>query len=310
MVVETSRYPDVVMADNVERIAIRIWSAGVPLSGHMYRPKHLGKTDICPAVVLTHGWGGNKLTGARYAAKFAASRMIAICFTHSGFGESGSPAWVQGEAPEPDSNNEAVARIRVERGFVNPIDWIRSFRAAVNFAAGEPNVDSDRIGAWGTSYGGGIASYCAATDKRIKALVSQVGLIFDIFTEHEELRTEAKQRAIQMARGEAAPFPTSKDAIITEGGNLAGAHLARMLEYDIDDKMRQLSIPTMILDAENEKYFQLSHGRDVADILKAKGVPVRYEVISGVGHYEIYFEGFERSSRLAHEWFVENLLDR
>jgi fermentation-respiration switch protein FrsA (DUF1100 family) len=276
----------------------------------MCRPKNLGKTDKLPAVVLTHGWGGNKSTGARYAAKFAASGMIAICFTHGGFGESGGLAWISGDAPELDSNNEAVARIRVAREFVDPIDWIRNFRAAVNFAAGEPNVDGDRIGAWGTSYGGGIASYCAATDKRIKALVSQVGLIFDIFTEHEQLRVEARQRAIQMARGEAAPFPTADDAIITEGGSLAGAHLARMLEYDIDDKMRQLSIPTMIIDAENEKYFQFSHGRDVVEILKTKGVPVRYEVISGIGHYEIYFEGFERSSRLAHEWFVKNLLNR
>lgn len=305
-----SRYPKLEMPANVERRAVRIWSGGIPLDGDVYRPKGLGAADKCPAVVLTHGWGGNKLTGERYAAKFAASQMITVCFTHSGWGDSGGPLWIAGKRPEFDSAKEAVVKVREARDFVDPIDWIRNFRAAVNFVAGEANVDSSKIGAWGTSYGGGIATYCAATDSRMKALVSQVGLVFDVFTEHEALRTAAKARAITMARGESEPFPEVGDTFATVGGKMPGmAHFPRMLEYDIDDKVKQLSIPTLIVDAAKEEHFQLAHsGYAAYEAVKSKGnIPTQYELIPGIGHFGIYFEGYERSSQLAHDWFVKFL---
>ena len=43
----------------------------------------------------------------------------------------------------------------------------------MTFLAGRPDVDGERIGIWGTSYSGGHVLAVAATDRRVKCVVSQ-----------------------------------------------------------------------------------------------------------------------------------------
>ena len=78
------KYPELVMPPTVERTAVKLWSNGVALDADIYRPKDLGGDQRAPGVVLSHGWGGSKLSGERYAAKFAAAGIVSLCFTHSG----------------------------------------------------------------------------------------------------------------------------------------------------------------------------------------------------------------------------------
>lgn len=61
-------YPVLVMPETVERTTVKIWSNGVALDAYLYRPKGLAEEQRLPAVVLSHGWGGSKSTGERYAA--------------------------------------------------------------------------------------------------------------------------------------------------------------------------------------------------------------------------------------------------
>ena len=46
---------------------------------------------------------------------------------------------------------------------------------AISFFEAQPQVDPERIGLWGTSFGGANAPYAAAVDSRVKAVVGQVG---------------------------------------------------------------------------------------------------------------------------------------
>ena len=48
---------------------------------------------------------------------------------------------------------------------------VADFRAAVSFLQGEPGVDPDRIGIWGSSNGGGVVMAVAGVDARVKAVV-------------------------------------------------------------------------------------------------------------------------------------------
>ena len=41
--------------------------------------------------------------------------------------------------------------------------------------------------------------------------------------------------------------------------------------------------------------------------LKARGIETYYEIIPGIDHYGIYFDGYERSSKLALDWFQRQL---
>ncbi|BFM18162.1 hypothetical protein R50073_43450 [Maricurvus nonylphenolicus] len=300
---EPVKYPDLVMPDNVERTKVTVWSLGVPLDADVYRPKGLAENDKVPGIALTHGWGGDKKTAERYAAKFAASGMICISLTQSSwYGSAGTLVPVD-SVPETEQGEELTLKVRPTREVVDPIDWVQNFRACFDYLCGEANVDTDRLGAWGTSYGGGTAAYATATDSRIKALTIQVPMLFDI---PEPFREVAQLRATQIARGEINAIPQGIDPYGTMSGT---PNLARMLQYNISEQAAKVSVPTLIVDAGNEEMFDIRQsGGAVHEVLKAKeSVPTYYEVIEGIDHYGIYFDGFERGSQLQHDWFVKYL---
>lgn len=295
-------YPPLEMPDTVERHAVRIWSHGVALDGDIYRPKQLGADEKVPGVVLTHGIGGDKLTPERYAAKFAASRMIALSFTHASWAGSQGRILPVDDLPVADENGEATVRVRLIRELLDPLEWVESYISAIDYIEGEPNVDVTRIGAWGTSFGGGTAFYSAAEDNRIKALAVQVPAVFSA---PDPMKTLGHQRAIQIARGEFDAIPQSTD---TMPGLKGTPHFARLARFKVAEKADELDVPTLIIDAGDEEMFDTTQSGGAAHKrLKSRGVETHYEVIPGIGHYGIYFEGFEPGSRLAHDWFVKHL---
>jgi acetyl esterase/lipase len=299
------QYPPLVMPATVERMHVTIWSDGVALDGDLYRPKDFDQRQHAPAVVLCHGWGGTKLSAERYAAQFAAAGIVSLCFSHSGWGASGSRVVLAGESPALDENNEAVAPVRFIRELVDPVEWRQNFRAAIDYIEGEPGVDPQRIGAWGTSYGGGIAMHTAATDARVKALAVQVAYLSGV---QGPMLARCKQRAIDIARGTIAAVPQGIDTAFYP--RLAGTpHLARFLQHDTIAEVHKLQVPTLMLDAGDEELFDIreSSGKAYA-MLQAQGrVPVRYEVIPGIDHYGIYFDGFAQGSAAALDWFATHL---
>jgi len=54
-------------------------------------------------------------------------------------------------------------------------EWPQDLRNAITYVSSRPEVDPERIGAVGSSWGGGVTAYTAACDKRIKAVVSLAG---------------------------------------------------------------------------------------------------------------------------------------
>jgi uncharacterized protein len=74
---------------------------------------------------------------------------------HRGFGDSGGQ-------PRQD---------------INPWQQITDWRRAISYLQDRPEVDENRIGLWGTSFAGGHALVLGATDRRLKAIVSQVPTI-------------------------------------------------------------------------------------------------------------------------------------
>jgi len=298
-------YPALDMPPTVERTSVTIWSNGVAMDGDIYRPKDLDPSRRAAAVVLSHGWGGSKATGERYAAKFAAAGMLSLCFTHCGWASSASQVVLVGDRPDLDRNNEGVAKVRLIREVVDPVEWIQNFRAAVDYMEGEPGVDTDRIGAWGTSFGGGIAMHSAANDDRIKALAVQVA---PLLLRSGPLSARGKQRAIDLARGRIAAGPQGIDGDVFP--RLPGTpHLARFLQYDALAEAAKLQSPTLMIDAGNEDLFDIKQNCGTAyEILKSRGVvPVDYRIIDGIDHYGIYFAGFDESSEAALAWFREHL---
>jgi len=168
-------YPSLLLKPSVYRKTVTIWSNGTALDGDIYIPASVdGSSRKVPAIVMSHGLGGDKKTAERYGAMFAEAGLIALSFSHSGWGESGSKSFVVETLSEADSSGEVLAKIVWQRHVVDPMDWLQNFRAATDYLEGEPNVDPARMGAWGTSYGGGIAFHSVCNDPRLKCLSMQV----------------------------------------------------------------------------------------------------------------------------------------
>jgi uncharacterized protein len=60
---------------------------------------------------------------------------------------------------------------------IDPRRQLADWRRTISFLESRPEVDSKRIGLWGTSYAGGHALVLGATDRRIACVVAQVPTI-------------------------------------------------------------------------------------------------------------------------------------
>jgi len=105
-----------------------------------------------PVIVMAHGFSGVKqLRLDAFAGRFCAAGYACLVFDYRHFG---------------DSTGQPRELLDIDRQLE---DW----RNAVNFARSMPELDSDRVIVWGTSFGGGHAIVTAADDPRIAAAISQ-----------------------------------------------------------------------------------------------------------------------------------------
>jgi uncharacterized protein len=109
-----------------------------------------------PAISMAHGYAAVKEHGLeRFARAFTQAGFVVLVHDHRNF----------------SSSDGAI------RHDIDPWRQIADWRRAISFLESLPEVDADRIGVWGTSYAGGHVLVLAATDRRIRAVVSQVPTI-------------------------------------------------------------------------------------------------------------------------------------
>ena len=74
------------------------------------------------------------------------------------------PALLLEKDPSTAANavTETTLRVVMKRTKLNTVHEVNDFRAAISFLQGEPGVDPDRIGIWGSSNGGSVVTAVAA----------------------------------------------------------------------------------------------------------------------------------------------------
>jgi len=132
---------------------VRFPANGLTLAGRVYLPAGDGPH---PIVVLSHGFSALMAMGlADYARVFCEAGLACLAYDHRNFGDSdGAP-----------------------RHEIDPWQQVADMRDAVSYARSLPNIDSERVGLWGTSFAGGHALVVSAIDRRVKCVVSQVPLV-------------------------------------------------------------------------------------------------------------------------------------
>lgn len=130
--------------------SVRFENEGQQLAATLYVPESISAK--VPAILLCHGFCGVKeLLLPTFAEFFAEKGFVAMTFDYRGFGES------EGEP-----------------GRLVPALQVSDIRAALTCLSSQPEVDADRLGLWGTSFGGANVIVAASQDERVKALAVQI----------------------------------------------------------------------------------------------------------------------------------------
>lgn len=127
-------------------------SEGTPLRGRLYDWAQTSRPR--PMVIMAHGFSAtiSGMVADRFAEVFYEAGFVVLLYDHRSFGISdGNP-----------------------RCEIDPFAQARGYRHAIDFAAGLPGVDSDRIALWGDSLSGGAVIAVGAVDPRVAAVIAQV----------------------------------------------------------------------------------------------------------------------------------------
>ena len=127
-------------------------STAVELDADLYLPE---KTPA-PAVVLAHGFGGDKSGSADQATKLAEAGFVVLTYSARGFGESTGLISMN----SPDFEVADASKL---------IDFLAQRTEVIQDGEGDP-----RVGFAGGSYGGALALLIAGYDDRVDAVASDI----------------------------------------------------------------------------------------------------------------------------------------
>ncbi len=137
----------------MQPLDVEFKSLGTTIRAHLYLPTGPGPH---PVVVMAGGWCYVKeLVQPEYARVFAAAGVAAFVFVYRGFGTSDG---------EP-------------RQHIDPWAQIEDYKNALSWVETRAELDAKRIGIWGISYSGGHVLIVAATDPRVKCVVSNIPVV-------------------------------------------------------------------------------------------------------------------------------------
>jgi hypothetical protein len=286
---------------------------GVTLRGWFYAAE--GTSAPAAAVVMAHGFSAVKeMYLDSFAEVFAAAGLNVLVYDNRCFGAS------EGEP----------------RQEIDPWAQVRDYRDAITYASTRAEVDPERIGIWGSSYSGGHVLVVAATDRRVKAAVSQVPLV----SGHDNFRALVRADFIAGFRGQfdadrlgrfrgeppamvpvvdkdplapsALPTPDSWEWFSETGNSRAPAwrnevtlrSVEMFTEYEPGTYLPYISpTPLLMLVAEGD---HLVPSELAIAAFDRAHQPKQLVILPG-GHFDAYVKGFEASSGQARDWFTRHL---
>ena len=291
---------------------VTFYSEGVACWGKIFYPKGFSDADSRPGIVLGHGWTGTHASLEQYANYFAVRGMVAMAIDYRGWGNSNGFITLVEPVKSDDQKRriQATADVRVKRTRLLPMKQVEDYRNAISYIQGEPGVDPDRIGIWGSSFSGGHIVTVSALDSRVKAAVGQVPAVSGKGIPRTPRRwpDSIREEAITRARtGEDADFTTGFSTPRTVDSETNEA----TFEYHPYHYVEMVPETTAILfiGAEHEELYGPRKNKDRGEAAAAalKG-PSKYIEIRGITHFEAYSgEAFTIGSTAAADWFLQHL---
>ncbi|MGW6781020.1 UilS family quorum-quenching N-acyl-homoserine lactonase [Brucella pseudogrignonensis] len=261
-----------------------------------------------PSIILCHGFCGiREILLPDFAEAFTRAGFSTITFDYRGFGDSEG-----------------------ERGRLVPAMQIDDTICVVNWAREQPTLDAQRVGLWGTSFGGCHVFGAAARDPEIKCIVSQLA-----FADGEEIVTgkmDATQKVAflltleklaEKQKNTGKEMFVGVDRVLSDPESKIFFEEKRTEYPKMDIKIpfltvretllytpafsaSQVTCPTLVVVAGQDTVNPPEQGRALFNAVKAKEKRLYEE--SGARHYDIYVgEHFRQVMDIQTEWFQEYL---
>ena len=288
---------------------ISFYSEGQKLVGDLYEPDGLAADERRAGVLLCHGYTGVKdLYLPDNARRLNAAGYVVLTFDYKGWGESeGSPSRLA------------------------PWSRVTDSQAALTFLGLQTHVDPERLGIYGTSYGGATVVWVAALDPRVKCVVSVVGVghggrwmrsVRRPDEWHDLLERARRDREARVLTGESEWVDRSEVLILDRQSAALTAEVRRAnpaaistipLEY-VDETLAHHAEwvvdkiaprPVLFITSDDDR---LVPPEESLALFDHAGEPKRLVVLEGVGHYEVYAPpAFETVMHETTAWFEEHL---
>ncbi|HAI09558.1 MAG: alpha/beta fold hydrolase [Chloroflexota bacterium] len=289
--------------------AVEFYSEGFKLVGDVYVPDGLPSGEQRAAVLLCHGYTGVKdLYLPDNAKTLNDAGYVVMTFDYKGWGESEGT-----------------------RSRLAPYSRVADVQAAMTYLSIQPEADADRIGLYGTSYGGATVSWTAAIDQRAKCIVSVVGIGHGArwmsrvrrVDEWVDLRERSKEDREKRATTGESDYVDRSEILLPDRQSAELAAAARRLnpaavgtipmEY-VDDTIgfnpewivdKISPRPILFITSEDDR---LVLPEESEQLYAHAGEPKKLVVLKGYGHYEVYSEpAFSEVMGETLEWYGEYL---
>jgi dienelactone hydrolase len=283
---------------------VTFFSEGSRMVGNLFLPSGMKPREKRPGIVLCHGFTGVRhLTLPDYAAMFADAGYVSLIFDYRGFGDSEGPKWR-----------------------LIPLEQCDDIQNALTWLETQPEVDPQRLGLWGTSFGGAHVPYVAGIDTRVKATVGQVGFdtgerfMWDVRNEREraELKRQIEEdRRLRVVEGRGRFIDQFERALSNpEASGFIGEalrkfpHMRCLLSWETWEKTLAYRPIDVVDKIAPRALLLIAAGQD--KITPPQGYQALYDragepkklINLPISHYEIY-QGhwLQESAKHAVEWF-------
>ncbi|MFO1025121.1 MAG: alpha/beta fold hydrolase [Acetobacteraceae bacterium] len=288
---------------------VSFYSEGVRLSGDLFLPEGLKSGDKRAGIVLCHGYTGVRNLYLPDTAKALNDvGYVVLTFDYKGWGDSDGP-----------------------KSRLAPYSRVTDSQAALTFLGAQDMVDAERLGIYGTSYGGATVAWVAAVDPRVKAVVSVVGIGHgrrwmrsvrrpDEFVDLLKVSEADRVRRVMTGQSEfvdrnSVLLPDRQSAELAAAARRGnpGAVSEIPLEF-IDDTLgfhpewivdKISPRPVLFITCDDDRLVPPEESESLYAHAKE---PKKLVVLKGWGHYEVYAgEAFRQVIEPTIAWYQEHL---
>jgi pimeloyl-ACP methyl ester carboxylesterase len=292
---------------NEENVSIP--SAGLNLSGIVRVPDGVGPGERRAAFLVLHGFGSNKDSGnvLQPTKLLGDLGYVTLRFDMRGCGKSEG-----------------------EHGRIMCLEQVEDTGNALTFMSRHPNVDPQRIGVIGTSFGGAVAVYAGGVDARIAAVISNGGwgdgerkfrgqhatpkawAKFAAMLEEGRAYRARTGQSLMVPRQDIVPIPAHvRDGLAQKAVQMFPSDAIQsfpaetaqsMYDFRADDVVGRIAPrPLLLLHSANDS---VTPTEQSIEMFRRAGQPTELHLFSGADHF-MFAEGNTRVWGVLRDWLRE-----